>query len=303
MVDAMDEQSPSDAGAAQGAPADHPLALIRDRARALTATALEARAHLAEVHEARRVDEEAIHDFRVALRRLRSALRPLGLAWGKKKMEALAERIRAVADATGELRDEEVLRETLADLALDAATRETVAKWQVGRGRRERGLRGRVVTTLTSKTDLARVLADIQARIEAEPKHVRSSEALAHDALERAVHKLKQRAHAADHDDKLAMHKVRIAAKQLRYTAELFDGVGDTEWTKIAKSAAKLQKRLGTLHDLDEAILRMGRAYGLSKPARETVLASLARARAHVQKKCGSEIPDELAAITRLARR
>ena len=98
------------------------------------------------------------------------------------------------------------------------------------------------------------------------------------------------------------MHKVRIAAKQLRYTAELFEGVGETEWAKIAKSAAKLQKRLGTLHDLDEAKLRMGRAYGLAKPAREAVLAALTRTRARVQKKCENEIPDELATVARLAR-
>jgi CHAD domain-containing protein len=303
MVTTEEEQAPPYASASAATPADHPLARVRDHARKLTGDALDARAHLGEVHHARRVDAEAIHDFRVALRRLRSALRPLGLAWGKKRMDALAERIRTVADATGELRDEEVLRETLADLELDAVARETLTKWQVGRARRERGLRARVVATLIGADDLPQVLADIQARVESEPKHARTAEALARDALERAVHKLEHRARGADPDDKLAMHKVRIAAKQLRYTAELFDGVGDTDWAKIAKSAAKLQKRLGTLHDLDEAMLRMGRAYGLPRPARDAVLGALARARAHVQKKCEGDIPEELSVITHLARR
>ena len=101
-------------------------------------------------------------------------------------------------------------------------------------------------------------------------------------------------------DDKLAMHGVRIAAKQLRYTAELFDGLAGVDCARLAKSSAKLQKRLGTLHDLDEAKLRMGRAYGLAKPAREEVLAAIARERAHVQRKAVADLDVEVAQLARV---
>ena len=70
-----------------------------------------------------------------------------------------------------------------------------------------------------------------------------------------------------------------------------------TDITKITKAGAKLQKRLGTLHDLDEAKLRMTRAYGLAKPSRDVVIQTIERERERVRKKCEDEIPNELKAI------
>jgi CHAD domain-containing protein len=294
----------SDALAAQGEPAAtiaDELAPVRARSLALVDAAAAARSRLAAVHQSGEEDAEAIHDFRVALRRLRSALRPLGLAWGKKKTKALAERIRAVADLTGELRDEEVLRETLGDLEIAAETRTDLGRWQLGRARRERGTRTRVANAILGSEDLDGVLADIRARIGGPAKHELSPHRLANEAIARAVAKVKDRAHQSDSHDKLLMHKLRIAAKQLRYTAELFEGLTDVDTAKIIKAGAKLQKRLGTLHDLDEAQLRMGRAYGLAKPSREVVIRAVETERERVRKKCADEIPHELKAIEKAA--
>ena len=283
------------------APIGDDLTPVRARALALVAAAAAARSRLAAVHQSGEEDGEAIHDFRVALRRLRSALRPLGLAWGKKKTTALAKRIRAVADLTGELRDEEVLRETLGDLEVAAETRTDLARWQLGRARRERGTRTRVANAILGSEDLDGVLGDIRARINGPAKHDLSPQRLANEAIARAVAKVKDRAHQSDSHDKLLMHKLRIAAKQLRYTAELFDGLTDLDTAKITKAGAKLQKRLGTLHDLDEAKLRMGRAYGLVKHSREVVIQAVEREREKVRKRCEDEIPHELKAVDKAA--
>lgn len=277
-----------------------PLAALRERARKLVRDADAARAHLAEVHREGQEDEEAIHDFRVALRRLRSALRPLGLAWGKRKTRALAERLRTIVEPTGELRDEEVLRETLATLRLRADVRAALTVWQVGRARRERGLRSRVVNGLSRSDDLSQILQDIDRLVSAPAKRELPEPVLARDALARALRKLLDRALTAVPDDKLAMHDVRIAAKQLRYAAELFEGLVDVDCAAVAKSGAKLQKRLGHLHDLDEAKLRMGRAYGLVKPARDEVLAAIARERSHVEKKAVADLDQEVGALGRV---
>lgn len=55
------------------------------------------------------------------------------------------------------------------------------------------------------------------------------------------------------------LHNLRIAAKRLRYTLELFEDVLPTACQGIAKELAQLQDELGTLHDADVmiALLRL----------------------------------------------
>jgi hypothetical protein len=73
--------------------------------------------------------DEAVHDFRVALRRLRTLLRPARWIYGKKRVRRIADGLRAFAATTGELRDQEVLRETLGALALGDDVRAAVEAW------------------------------------------------------------------------------------------------------------------------------------------------------------------------------
>jgi len=103
-------------------------------------------------------------------------------------------------------------------------------------------------------------------------------------SIEEAVEVLESRATNASIADVAAMHRVRISSKKLRYTAALLsEKLGDGHplaMTKpllgtIEKSATKLQKRLGQLHDVDEARLRMGRAWGLDRARRTEVLSAL----------------------------
>src|SRR6185503_20707825 len=64
----------------------------------------EASARLASRGQPRRaVDGEAVHDFRVALRRLRTLLRPARRVYGKKRLRAVAAELRRFAQATGEI--------------------------------------------------------------------------------------------------------------------------------------------------------------------------------------------------------
>src|SRR2546430_9369557 len=70
--------------------------------------------------KARTNDEEAIHDMRVALRRLRVVLKLSRAVFGRFHVEAIREAFTRVHRASGALRDEEVLRETLSGLGVDA---------------------------------------------------------------------------------------------------------------------------------------------------------------------------------------
>jgi CHAD domain-containing protein len=240
---------------------------------------------------------EAIHDFRVALRRLRSAQRPLGLLYGRGFARRTAEALRVFAVLTGDLRDEEVLRETLSDLSFgahDAAVR----AWMEGRGRRERGARGRVTALLrASRSDLERTLKELRARVDAPARRPTTDRHFVHAALARAIDKLKERAAHARAGDAEAMHKVRIAAKQLRYSAELTDGIAGVSAERITKLSARMQKHLGRLHDLDEALVRMGRAWGLDEGPREAVLIRLARERTQLADRIQKSLPSDVAAL------
>lgn len=270
---------------------------------------------------------EAIHDLRVALRRLRSVLRPMRVVYGKKSLVGTEERLRAILDSTSDLRDEEVLRETLADLGVDDATRSALARWMTGRARRERGLRGRAVRALggeadhEAETSVRRCLTTLETRLDAGPKRAIGVDGFRRAALARALEDLEERVEAARVEDGLSMHRVRIGAKRVRYVAELLGATEEqargaaiagprgatgaertevealVELGKIEKAATKIQKRLGTLHDLDEALARMGRAWGLDEAPRKKVLEALRRARAKTAEKSESELRDELRRI------
>jgi len=240
----------------------------------------------AEGPDARTSTTELIHDYRVALRRLRSVLRPLELGYGKRKMRAFADALRTAAATTGDLRDEEVLRETLDDIdkkGLDPRRLTALRSWKAGRERRERGQRARVIRAIRDDSELdagVRVtLTDIRKRLLTPRADAPDDRSLAAEALRRAFAKVHARLALAKAGEPESMHRLRIAIKQLRYTVELVRLDSPLDLGPVETMAVKLQKQLGKLHDLDEALIRMERARGLEPAARRSVLDELAHAR------------------------
>jgi CHAD domain-containing protein len=249
-------------------------------------------------------DPEAIHDLRVAIRRLRTVLRPLRPLYGRRRMRAIGSDLKEVADATGSLRDEEVLRETLTALELPPETREVLTAWMAGRFRREQAQRAAVVRELGRSAVRAAKHHHAVGGADG-PSHAE----LLTQSLERLGHRihhtkrtaialgeLRSAAIASAHaeiaewanvhpSDTLGMHALRIRWKRLRYSAELFaepeaeDSAERAHLTEMAKQAARMQKRLGEVHDFDQAILRLRRAWGLEPGARHVVVAALISAR------------------------
>jgi CHAD domain-containing protein len=228
---------------------------------------------------ARGSDPEAIHDFRVALRRLRTGIRPARPVYGERRLRAIGAELRALAQATGALRDEEVLRETLGRLELPARASREVSVWLVQRARQERARR-RGVGALIAAPDLGRALGRLTRCLARTRDEEHTAVALAEEALASATRGVEELA-SAPPSDAAAMHALRIRYKRLRYTAELFAPVlGEDRAAAVAGAAARMQKRLGELHDLDEALVRCARARGLEAAARGAVSRALARARA-----------------------
>ena len=80
-------------------------------------------------------------------------------------------------------------------------------------------------------------------------------------------------------DNVVGLHDLRIAYKKLRYAVEIFSAALPADLAAMAEPAARFQKRLGDIHDLDVAKLALARARGLDPQMRQRVLGALDVAR------------------------
>jgi CHAD domain-containing protein len=248
-------------------------------------------------------DPEAVHDFRVALRRLRTALRPARRLHGKRHLRAVEEELGRFARATGALRDEEVLRETLGALDLPPPARAALDAWLVQRLRQERARRRRAGALIAGADrhpgvgpPLGTALAALERRLGRRRSEEHPARALAESALAEATAAVAARLHARP-TDAAAMHALRIRYKRLRYTAELFKPLLGEATSLLAREAARMQKRLGELHDLDEALTRVTRARALPRGARAAARRALLRLRARQSARLRRDLVTERARL------
>lgn len=278
-------------------------AVVRARIAARIAEARDARQRLAAHAGEGDGDEEAVHDYRVALRRLRSALRALRPAWGKGLLVPLEDELKALADATGDVRDEEVLAETLARIDLAEGPRGELSRWGEGRARRLAGARATAARRLAGAElgeRLDAVLTGVQEALGAPMRRPVGLPALRNEAIGRLLDEVQKRARGTDAADVDGMHKLRIRIKRLRYAIELLFA-DDAPTSAALKLSSKLQKRLGELHDVDEALARMSKAMGLDRDARAAVGDALRRLRIETARKavrdlekCAPELEREI---------
>jgi len=268
---------------------------------AMIAEVRRAQARVAETRGAAGRDPEAIHDFRVALRRLRTVLRPARRVFGRRRLREIGGELRRFAQATGSLRDEEVLRETLGALSLPARAQAELTAWLGQRARQERVRRRAVVAALLSPDgpagpSLGTALAHLERRLGRRRREAMPMEELAAAACAHAFAGVRALA-GAPASDVAAMHALRIQFKRLRYTADLFAPALGEAGAVVARSSARMQKRLGELHDVDEALVRVGRARGLSEAGGAAVRRALLRERREAARRAGGALGEELGKI------
>ena len=214
-------------------------------------------------------DPEGVHDMRVASRRLRSAVRDFapylrGRLPGK--------RLRLLADALGAVRDADVALIALADLGreaepeIDAGLRllvtERCRQREEVRALLELVLEEAALAALQEK--FLRRLARVSDKPAAGARHRDRGDALSFRdagreiALARLAELLAEgRAIYRPHAER-RLHRLRIAAKRLRYALELFAPCWGEQLTAAAGEVAELQKSLGELHDCDVWIAELG---------------------------------------------
>ncbi len=202
-------------------------------------------------------DVEALHDFRVGLRRLRSTVR----AYAEQLRDSIGgkdrRRLKALAGATGASRDGEVMigwmearRDDLSDAerpGLDWLLERLRARQE----KLDRDLRKEVAHDFEREhRRLARRLSTYEAHVSAsDPREEPRMGAVVADLVTAHAEELRRRLDASGSvEDQEALHEGRISAKRLRYLLEPFaDELPDAAWA--VKRIKRMQDTLGEMHD------------------------------------------------------
>lgn len=189
-----------------------------------------------------RTDDEALHDLRIAIRRLRSLLRPLRR---DALCAALEQSAGALGKASGPLRDLEVL-------AAELQRREQFEAAQRRLAERDEGY-----VQLLASVSLQRLQIRLDdwpqdcrdaardGQWQANAKHVRRN-------LARQMRKLAAALRDPEHD----RHRLRLLIKRLRYCAEAWPVYSDLD-SSLLRALRQAQGALGDWHDHLQWLLRV----------------------------------------------
>jgi len=232
-------------------------------------------------------DIEGVHDMRVASRRLRSALHDFAPYLRKRRLSVARGELKAVAGALGKVRDHDVAIEELEKLAAGAPPEIAagIEKFADERRAARVGTRAMLLDALTEQA-IAQLREDFSGALEKavrpRGKRRRKKKHKGESADESftfrdagreiitarlaEVHELSASLyHPLDAEP---LHRLRIAAKRLRYAIELFSqGFPAGALKPFAEEVAALQSSLGTLHDCDEWIAALGARLARQAPS------------------------------------
>ena len=198
------------------------------------------------------VDDESVHQMRVALRRLRAALqvfRPLG---GLRKLERQVKRMQ---DALGDVRDLHVQAAWLDGAAGKAekdkpGVRAGITSLRDARlaqlDARERRLRAEL------ERWVERTVPKLLARMDTLEDRHRFGGRRVREHLRRRLRRVQQRMEAyMDAPDSESAHELRKDVKKLRYELEIFQPAFRRTMDALMEVLVPLQDGLGELHDAD----------------------------------------------------
>ncbi|OFE15655.1 hypothetical protein BA895_22085 [Humibacillus sp. DSM 29435] len=214
-------------------------------------------------------DKHGVHDLRVSLRKLRSALATFRPFVDRSVTEPLRDELRWAGGELGGARDHEVVDERLHALLL--AERERLLVGPVRpegpdvsavsvldeTAEEDRPSEAAVVADTLDSERYARLLVALDVLVAQPPLTPRAEEPARKQATKRVHRDLARLLARAEHTtaemDEPArvesLHEVRKAAKRLRYAAEAARPVTGKRVRRVGKTAKQLQKVLGEHHD------------------------------------------------------
>ncbi len=206
---------------------------------------------------------DGVHDMRVASRRFRSALRDFAPLLDKKAVKALKKNVKGVANALGNVRDQDVAIEALVTMREKAPNEKAAAEIDLLVQAR-RNLRSEAHTEFVKHISPDRLVAirgDLEEAFAIKPPVATAVafRSFAADAIDRTHKRFLERAESIyDPFNDNALHKLRLSAKRLRYALELFNECWDGELKPFAKYVSTIQSSLGEVHDSSEWITYLG---------------------------------------------
>ncbi len=222
-------------------------------------------------------DIEFVHRARVASRRLRTALAVFADLFGLQRVKAWRKAVRRTARDLGDARDKDVQIEYVRAMLVEnrnpaavAGIARTMVRWE----RQRASLQPAVLRSLRRLLS-SRVLHEILAACKAiRPKDDGEVDAVGPGVFAHAQQNIlarfdelwSLRGCLADPQDYQRHHAMRIAAKRLRYTIEIYRGPYGQRLEGVLDVMKQIQSYLGDLHDCDVWIAELGKV--LEKEAR-----------------------------------
>ena len=225
------------------------------------------------------IDSEFLHDYRIAIRRTRSALGQIRNVFPTEVTEHFKKKFRALGQSTNELRDLDVylLSEDEFEARLPAAMRQDIVPlFDHLRLLRERALI-EVVDSLSS-SEYVHALDEWQDFLfEPVPKKAIAANGAIPiiDLARKRIYKRYQRVikdgnYILTHTQDELLHDLRIECKKLRYLLEFFTSLFPRKkMRRLVKQLKKLQDNLGDFSDLSvqqEYLMRMAEELPIDDP-------------------------------------
>ena len=200
-------------------------------------------------------DPEALHDMRVATRRLRAAFRAFRPVLSPEQTATLNDETRWLALLLGHVRDLDVFLVWLAAYAEERPDEEGPALARLSEAVRQQreGPRHALLEGLQSLryTALKQALADFAAVPAAGADEPVGATAYARRAIRRQMRATRRRGKAATAADIDSLHLLRIAAKRLRYVCEFFAPLFPGQLEPTIAAATAVQDALGAMRDAE----------------------------------------------------
>lgn len=202
-------------------------------------------------------DPEGVHQMRVALRRLRSAMRLFRDGVGCPAVARAEAEVRWLAGALGPARDSDVFADELLAPLLDLRGDDPRLAALAGVAAARRGRANEAARAAVADRRYTAMLLDLGLCLAARPWRDGPDDAgertlgpFAAGQLDRHLKKVAARARRLDRLDDTGRHDLRIRIKRLRYACEFFRSLYPADAVKpFLKRLARLQDDLGYLND------------------------------------------------------
>ena len=217
-------------------------------------------------------DMDAVHDMRVASRRLREAMRLLGPLYPRRESRVWYRRIRSITRALGPVRDSDVFIDSFGTLApgLGEGGRRAVAfmvGFRSGQRVQELALLNRELSRLDLDKSRAQFARFVQSLSDTADAGRMLAEFAHAEVASRAAVVFAAQPSALIEPNILDQHQLRIDYKRIRYAVEAFAPCYGDTFDELHGILTSFQDALGDLHDA-HVFLDM-----LSDPQRASVAA------------------------------